>query len=67
MGREIERLENQGRRSDSEGGGVISKSLKKDVKDEPGSVRKVRRRGVGRVKEIVLTGEEGAKQANKIS
>ena len=62
VAREVKWLEKKGRRSDleeREGGGVGSKSLKNDVNDEPGSVRKVRRRGVGRVKEIVLTLEEG--------
>ena len=47
------------------GGGGCSKSLKKDVKE--GSDRKVRGKGPGRVKEIVITLEEGAKQCNKIS
>ena len=36
-------------------------------KEGSGSDRKVRRKGPGRVKEIVLTLEEGAKQSNKIS
>ena len=49
------------------GGGGCSKCLKKDVKEGSGSDRKTKRKGPGRVKEIVITLEEGAKQSNKIS
>ena len=60
--REVQRLDEEGRRNEmvrGKGGGVGSKSQKKEVKDGSDSVRKVRRRGAGRVKEIVLTLEEG--------
>ena len=63
VGREVLRWEKEGKMSDSEGGEglrVGSKSPKKDVKYGSGSVKKGRRgRGAGRVKEIVLTLEEG--------